>query len=168
MVTRRIGALIRFGCTVAGIAVLESCAPGGDNPLPPGLSLPPTLLSQAAPVQIVWVLRPEDYLTCQNAAHAVRILQRHYREALTVSVIYNGPRPEWVVEFLRQQRITAEFAPLGRREFHAVFGRRPPPAIYLVHRARVVDVLPGTGSPRVLDTWKSRIDELVSRDADIE
>jgi hypothetical protein len=163
MVTRRIGALIGFGCMVAGVTVLESCTPASDNPLPPDLALPPTLLTQAAPVQIVWVLRPEDYLTCQNAAQAVRILQRHYGEALAVSVIYSGPRPEWVVEFLRQQRIAAEFTPLGRREFYTVFGRRPPPAIYLVDGTRVVDVLPGTGSPGVLDTWTSRIDEMVAR-----
>lgn len=80
---------------------------------------------------VVWVLRPEDYLTCQTAADAIRRAQRLHGSALEITVISVGSRPEWVRAFLVRQRIDAEVRPVPHEEFVALFGYPPAATLYL-------------------------------------
>ncbi|HEV7591293.1 MAG TPA: hypothetical protein VGO40_24485 [Longimicrobium sp.] len=117
-------ALTRRVAAALGVAAAASCAASADA-VPRGERFP--LGSGAAPMEIVWVLRPDDYLTCQTAADGVRRLQRQYGGALPVSVVGVGAHPEWLRGFLRRQRIEAGITSLSERDFRRRFRRQPTP-----------------------------------------
>ena len=111
----------------------------------------------AAPVGVVWVLRPDDFLTCQTAADGVRQLQQRFGASLPIRVVHVGPHPAWVRGFLRRQRIEADVTPMTERVFRKQFHRAPAAWLYLVRRGVVVDVLPGRGQVHPETRWPAEI-----------
>ncbi|SOD02474.1 hypothetical protein SAMN05216486_10382 [bacterium JGI 053] len=154
-------ALTRRAVGVLCVASAVACAVPSADAVPPGERFPLTRgNAPPAPLEIVWVLRPDDYLTCQNAADGVRRLQRGYGRALPVTVLAIGPHPEWLREFLRRQRIDAEVTILAESEFRRRFQRQPAPWLYLLRGGRVFDVLPGLGSVYPAARWGPVIDSM--------
>lgn len=137
----------------------SACAASSSDAVPMGERFPLTRTPDA-PIEIVWVLRPDDYLTCQTAADGVRRLQRKYGAALPVSVVGVGPHPEWLRGFLRRQRVDARVTSFTEQEFRRRFQRRPAPWIYLLRDGRVFDVVPGRGAVYPAARWGPMIDSL--------
>lgn len=161
MVAGHAAALTRRAVGVVCVAASAACAVSSADAVPLGDRFP--LISgdsPAAPLEIVWVLRPDDYLTCQNAANGVRRLQRSHGRALPVRVLAIGPHPEWLREFLRRQRIDAEVTVLAESEFRRRFQRQPAPWLYLLRAGRVFDVIPGRGSVYPAARWGPAIDSM--------
>lgn len=145
----------------ACVFAVAACARGSGGAVPIGDRFPMAAPDGSSPrTRVVWVLRPDDYLTCQTAANGVRRLQRRYGAALPVAVISVGPHPEWLRGFLGRQRIDAPVTRLDEDEFRRRFGREPAPWLYLVRDGRVFDVVPGRGEVYPAARWSMVIDSM--------
>ncbi|HEX9937778.1 MAG TPA: hypothetical protein VGB15_11670 [Longimicrobium sp.] len=123
--------------------------------LPVGSRFP--LASAPAAAQVVWVVRPEDWITCQSAAGGIRELQRRTGPGLPLTVVYVGPHESWLSEFLRRQRIAAAIVSMDERRFRRVFRREPAPWLYLLDDGVVRGVLPAGGEIRPARRWAALI-----------
>lgn len=153
------GALTRRAAVALCLAA--GCAPRSRESVPVGERFP--LGGEDGPAvrtRVVWVLRPDDYLTCQTAANGVRRLQARYGATVPVSVLAVGAHPEWLRGFLRRQRIEAPVTVLGEREFRRRFRRLPAPWLYLLRDGKVADVVPGVGDVYPAARWGVTIDSM--------
>jgi len=113
--------------------------PRAADPLPVGREFPGFARSWA-PWEVVWVIRPEDFLTCQTVARGVRAFQRAPGVPVPVTVVYVGDsHADWVRDFLRRQRIQATVRTASERQFADWFGQPAAPRVYLLRRGRVAD-----------------------------
>lgn len=144
------------GLIIATFAVVSGCGRTSEAALPLGARFP--LVAADAPVQVVWVVRPEDYLTCQTAAGGLREFQRKVDPGVPLTVLYTGPHASWLDEFLRQQRITATILAIREADFRRAFARKPGPWLYFVRGGVVQGVLPGGGYVRPATSWSALVD----------
>jgi hypothetical protein len=142
---------------VAAVAWLAvwGCGPLPDDPLPVGSRFPLAVAGTAA--EVVWVVRPDDYLTCQTAAGGLRELQRQVGSSVPLTVVYVGPHASWLEEFLHRQRIAATIVPMDEGRFRRAFHRNPGPWLYLLSDGVVRGVLPGGGEVRPAKRWSELI-----------
>lgn len=136
----------------AAAVFLAACARLPDDALAPGTRFPVAAVA-SAPAQVVWVVRPADYLVCQTAAGEIRELQRQAGPSVPFTVLYVGPHAGWLEEFLARQRIRATVTVIGEDAFRRAFRRAPGPWLYLLRRGVVRGVLPGTGYLRPTQSW---------------
>jgi hypothetical protein len=146
MVARKAGGLTALACLAAW-----GCTRLAEGALPLGSRFP--LAGVASGTQVVWVMRPDDYLTCQTAAGGIRELQRRAGHGVPLTVLYVGPHPAWLAEFLARQRIAATVVTIEETRFRRVFGREPRPWLYLLSHGMVRSVLPGRGYVRPAASW---------------
>ncbi len=140
----------------AAALFLAACARLPDDALAPGARFPVAAVADA-PAQVVWVVRPEDYLTCQTAAGEIRELQRQAGPRVPFTVLYVGPHGSWLEQFLARQRIRATVTVIGDDAFRRAFRRAPGPWLYLLRRGVVRGVLPGAGYLRPAQSWGEMI-----------
>ena len=151
MVTRKAN-----GLRVLAVLAAWGCSRLSQDALEPGQRFP--LGGEAAArFQVAWVVRPDDYLTCQNAAAGLREFQRETGGSVPLTVLYVGPHPVWLQEFLARQRIAATVVQIDENHFQRAFERRPGPWMYLLSRGVVRDVLPGVGYVRPITRWRGLI-----------
>jgi hypothetical protein len=141
------GALTAFACAAAW-----GCTRLTEDALPPGSRFPVAARSTAR-AQIVWVMRPADYLTCQTAANGIREFQRGAGAGVPLTVLYVGPHAPWLSEFLARQRITATVVTIEEDAFRRAFHRTPDTWLYLLSHGVVRSVLPGRGYVRPARRW---------------
>jgi len=153
MDARRSQTLRRFPALLLLVAALAGCG-DATAPLKPGTRFPLAgENASAAGMEVVWVLRAEDFLTCQASANGVRAFQRRFGH-VRLSVLYVGDSHEdWVQGFLRRQRIEAPVTRLSEEEFQRSFRARPAPWLYLLRDGVVHDVLPGIGPVDAVGRW---------------
>src|SRR5215218_8562004 len=118
MVARNAGRL-----TPLALLAALGCARLPQDALEPGQRFP-LGVQAAARFQVAWVVRPDDYLTCQNAAAGLREFQREAGPVVPLTVLYVGPHPVWLQEFLARQRITATLVQVDEDRFRRAFKRR--------------------------------------------
>ena len=127
-----------------------------DDALAVGSRFP--LAAFTAPAEVVWVVRPDDYLACQTAAGGIREIQRRAGPGMPLTVLYVGPHASWLDEFLRRQRIAATIVPMKEDHFRRAFHRNPGPWLYLLSHGVVRGVLPGRGEVSPAKRWGELID----------
>jgi hypothetical protein len=141
------------------------CARLPEDALTPGTRFPIAAQTQA-PAQVVWVVRPADYLTCQTAADGIRELQRKAGPGVPLTVLYVGPHAPWFEEFLRRQRISATVETVSEDGFRRAFHRTPGPWLYLLSHGVVRGVQPGRGYVRPAARWAGLIQAAGARQPD--
>lgn len=149
----------------AGLALVLAAAAchAGDGP---AIGDPfPLVADPAGALRVAWVLRPDDYLTCQTAADGVRRLQRRHGDALPVTVVSVGAHPEWLRGFLRRQRIEASLVSLSERDYRRRFGGPAAPRLYLLRGGTVLDIAPGRGVVYPAARWGASIDSVLGSGA---
>jgi hypothetical protein len=156
MGARRARAVVALAALLGGLAT-SSCAGADADQVVPGAAFPALDGVAAPPLRVVWVVRPEDYLTCRTAAEGVRQLQQRFGSVLPVQIIYVGHRPEWLEAFARRQRIDAAVFTTDDRTFRRSFGTNAAPLLYLVAEGVLVDRLPATGEVAPAERWEALI-----------
>lgn len=90
-------------------------------------------------VVVLWALRAQDCLSCQNVARSIREAQRTLTGPNVKYVVVVLGEDRGVVDaFLRVQRIDATTVFLSFRKFTNAFGTTPPPFVLLAAESRVV------------------------------
>jgi hypothetical protein len=84
---------------------------------------------------LMWVVPADEFRTCGPVASELR--RAGVTTSLPLVVVFVGPHPEWMLEYLRAQRLRSGFTALGAREFMHRFGVAPVHAVYLVRDGRV-------------------------------
>ena len=132
---RTLSVIVIFGlgtsmdaCPTRPAVVPGSVAPdlergGGDRPL------------------AVWALTARDCLACQDVARGLRAAQQMSDLELVVAVL--GSNRGIVSSFLNAQRLRASEAYFSREEFRDVFGRAPPPFLFVSNGKTIVDAWVG-------------------------
>lgn len=97
-------------------------------------------------VVVLWALRAQDCLSCQNVARSIREAQRTLTGPnVKYVVVVSGEDRGVVNAFLRVQRIDATTVFLPLRRFTKAFGTTPPPFVLLAADSRVVALWIGRG-----------------------
>ena len=153
--------------TLTAAALVAAAACGGPrmDALPPGADFPAEARAAgAAGAELVWVVRPEDYLTCRTAADGVRRIQRAAGGRVPLTVVAVGPHDEWVRAFLRRQRIRAQVVAMDEDGYVERFGRRPGPWLYLLRDGKVQAVTAANGAVPVDASLLPRLEEGLERE----
>ena len=97
-------------------------------------------------VVVLWALRAQDCLSCQNVARSIREAQRTLAGPnVKYVVVVLGEDRGFVDAFLRVQRIDATTVFLSVRRFSNAFGTTAPPFVLLSAGSRVVALWIGRG-----------------------
>lgn len=90
--------------------------------------------SPAPRTYVVWVVRTEDCLTCQEVDYALRRVQARFGGDVPLLVVHVGrARSETIPrEFLRSRRVDAAFLTLSPGAFARRFGDPVVPALHVV------------------------------------
>lgn len=116
------------------IAVLACAACAvPSHPLARGTRLDDGALGSAR--ALVWVVPADEFRTCGPVATELR--RAGVSANVPLAVVFVGPHPEWMVGYLRAQRLRSRFRAMGAREFTRRFGVAPVHAVYLVRDGRV-------------------------------
>jgi hypothetical protein len=151
---------------LTALACVAACARPTGDALPAGTLFPAGVAASGAPVQVVWVLRPDDYLTCQTAAPGLRDLQRATGAGVPLTIVYVGPHADWLREFLGRQRLQATVRRMDDEAFRRSFHRSPMPWLYLLDGGVVRSVLPGRGDVKPARSWPGLIRAALARQLD--
>lgn len=94
--------------------------------------------SDARPV-VGWVLREDDFFTCDDAARDLRRLSRRYRGQVRFSVLVIGTDSAAATEFLRRARLTElEYSHVSPVDADRALGRIDAPRIAVIADGRIV------------------------------
>ncbi len=124
---------------------LSGCGNGGAAPLPIDFVVAGSLVHRGDGASLLWVLQPADYVHCETHARAIRLVQRRNGHQVPLTIVAVGGREEWLAEFLRRERLRGEVRSFTPQSFRSEFGRNPSSALYVLHNARVVSILPLNG-----------------------
>lgn len=115
-----------------GAASMRAAGSIGEGDPTPRLGAP---VAEAG-LEIVWLIRAEDYLTCETAAFALRRAASR-PEAPVLRVVLVGDDGGLAEGFLRTERVDAQLVRISARELRQHFGGVPLPALYIGRRGAV-------------------------------
>jgi hypothetical protein len=92
---------------------------------------------------LVWVVPADEFRTCGPVATELR--RAGASAGIPLVVVFVGPHPEWMVAYLRAQRLHPVFVAMRARDFQQRFAVTPVHAVYLVRSGRVHAALRVTG-----------------------
>lgn len=137
MVDRRVAALV-YLC-VGGLSTTCEVGPT----LEVGGPIPAFLFAEGTGPVVVWSVRPDDCLTCQDVTRTLRLLQRTVAPDVEIVVVVLGRNNGLVHSFLRVERIQATEIYLTGGEFVRHFGDIPVPFLAVSDRNKIVNVWAG-------------------------
>lgn len=123
--------------TAALAAALCAACRAPARPLAPGDAV---ALAPASGDELVWVVPASEFRVCGPLASDVRDAQ-WAPGAPPLVVVFVGPHPEWMRDYLRTQRVRARLVALGNGEFARSWGVAPVHALYRVAHGRVTEAL---------------------------
>ena len=136
---------LALGAAVA-LAVVMTSSCESDRPLRVGMAVPRLALDDNNGA-VVWAMRPEDVLTCQDVTKALRRIERRYASDVATQVVVLGRDEGLVRGFLRSERVHgARILNVNRSRFANLFGGLPPPFLLVVVDGRVAALWSGTSS----------------------
>ena len=114
-------------------------------------------------VVVLWALRAQDCLSCQDVARSIREAQRTLtRPNIKYVVVVLGEDRGVVDAFLRVQRIDATTVFVSLRRFTKAFGRTAPPFVLLSAESRVVALWIGRGGTEAAVTFQGSDTEFMA------
>lgn len=128
---------------LALLVFAAGCGAGdGETGLAPGAAAPEPWSAGPERVVVGWAVRPEQLVTCETAAHQLRVLRARFGSAVSLSMVTVDSEPALVRSFLRAQRLPElPVTFLNDDEYGITFGARAEPALFVVRAGRVQERL---------------------------
>lgn len=92
-------------------------------------------------VEVSWVFRAEDLMSCKTSARDLRHAQRRFGDGITVSAFAVDTDPELVASFLRNERLDLPVVNISERDYRQMFGSEATPAVVVTQGQQVIEVL---------------------------
>lgn len=139
MASRAAQGLTRVICLVL-LCGCDSASAG--TPMRSGDPAPPLeAATGAGGTVVVWASRPEDYLSCQSPAFALRrIRQRFGDQVRLVAVSVDDRSSDLAADFFRSERLNPTLLRMETREWRRLTGETRLPSLYVSRNGRIVQI----------------------------